>query len=621
MMIARVAAAAVLGFAFTAAAQTDKPEFPLRAERLHVTYVINPDGSRVETRELAAKVLTRQAVEYAKQKSIGYSTSVERAEVIEAYTRKPDGRRIDVPKANYQLGIQKGRDADSPAFSDRTELTAIFPDVSVEDVVVIKYRVTESEPMFAGHFSVNERFSRFYPYDDVKVRIEAPEGMWSQYAVTDMVKTVDAVTDGRRVLEWTWKNPSPAKSKRRDYSAYDADKEPGYSFSTFRTYGDIAEAYGKRARPKAVVGSRVREIAETATQGIAGEREQAKALYEWVATNIHYAGNCVGVGAVVPRDQEFVLENKMGDCKDQATLLQALLAAKGIASSQALVNSGSTYRLPKIPVISMVNHVIVYVPSLDVYLDPTSRTTPFGMLPMGDADKPVLLVDNYRDGTRTPPVKSSANSQRMKADFEVKPDGSIAGTMQVASTGAFAVSGRDRLRDMTAQQKADFLKEMYRRDNKTGFGRLESDDPKPLLDRFNYKVTFETEEFTQMPGPGAFSIAPLYTTEAAIHMVAGMTESETEAEETACIGGTVVEEYSYALPKGTKVLAVPKNVSFSAGPATYRATYSLKADKLLVKRELVDRTDRNVCPVAMQREYAAFARKIAADLKGQVVYQ
>lgn len=66
---------------------------------------------------------------------------------------------------------------------------------------------------------------------------------------------------------------------------------------------------------------------------------EARALYDWVATHITYAGNCIGIGAVVPRDLPFVLDNRMGDCKDHATLLQALLAARGIKSTQALVNA------------------------------------------------------------------------------------------------------------------------------------------------------------------------------------------------------------------------------------------------------------------------------------------
>jgi transglutaminase-like putative cysteine protease len=621
MQFARAAVLALSCTAFFARAAGPEAEMPARNVRLHVDYVINADGSRVETREQAIKALTERGLEYVKQGSVGYSTSVERAEILAAYTQKADGRRIEVPKSNYQLDINKGREAGAPAFSDRTRLSLIFPEVAVGDVVVLKYRITETEPMFKGHFSVDERFSRQVAYDDVRVTIDAPQGMWEQHAVTDMKPVRDETVDGRHVLEWAWSNPSPAKSKRRDYSAYDPDKQPGYAFSTFRSYGEIAEAYGRRARPKAVVSERVRALADTAVNGLATPRDQARALYEWVATNIHYAGNCVGVGAVVPRDQAFVLDNRMGDCKDQATLLQAMLAARGIVSTQALVNSGSTYHLPKIPVISMVNHVIVYVPSLDVYLDPTSGTTPFGMLPMGDADKPILWVDGYRDGVRTPPISGGANREYMKADLDVKPDGSVGGTIDVAVSGGFAVLGRDRLRDMTSDQRDEWLEQLYKRENKTGFGRLESDDPKPLLDKFKYKVTFATEEFTRMPGPGAFTIQPLYMTEAPISMVGAMSEDEPEADETACWGGEVVEEYAYHLPKGMKVLAIPRNVSLSGGAVTYRATYSLKGRTLHVKRELTDRTSRNVCPVSVHREFTGLARKIGADLKSQVVYQ
>lgn len=604
-----------------AAAQAEIADLPFRHERMHVTYTLNPDGSSVEVRERAIRVLKTQALEYLKQASVSYSTSVQRAEVLEAYTLKADGRRIDVPRSNYQFDINKGNSDGAPAFSDWTRMTVIFPDTAVGDLLVLKHRITDVEPMFPGHFSVNERFARAGAYDEVKVRFEIPESLWTQHSVTGMAQELDEKRDGRRVIAWTWKNPSPVKSQRRNFTSYDPDKEPGYSLSTFRQYSEIAEAYGKRARPKAAVTERVRQLAAEITKGANGQRDQVKALYEWVATNIHFAGNCVGVGAVVPREQGFVLDNKMGDCKDHATLLQALLAARGIGSTQALVNSGSTYHLPKVPVLSMVNHVILYVPSLELYLDSTSATTPFGMLPMGDADKPVLHVDGYRDGRRTPALASAANRQQSRTEVTIKADGGVAGSVQVATHGLFAVSGRDRWRNVTAQQREDWLKEMYRRDRPTGFGRLESDDPKPLDASFKYKVTFETEEFTQMPGPGAFTITPLFLTEAPIHGFTSMTEEERVAEESACMGGSIVEEYVYRLPKGMKVLAVPKNVSLASGPATYKATYSLKGATLTVRRELVDRTDRNICPIAMQREFAALARKIAVDLKAQVVYQ
>lgn len=603
------------------AAGSGPADLPSRVARLYVTYTVNPDGSRVETRETAITILTQQAVEYGKQASVSHSTSVERAEILEAYTLKADGRRIEVPKSNYQLDINKGRDEASPAFSDRTRITIIFPDVAVKDTLVYKYRIAETEPMFPGKFSVDERFSRYMAYDDVRVRFDAPAGMWTQHSVTDMASATDESRDGRRILEWTWKNPAPPRQKRAGYRAYNPDAEPGYAFSTFRSHAEIAEAYWERARPKAVPSDRVRALAEEIAKSAKGQREQARALYEWVATNIHYAGNCVGVGAVVPRDQSFVLDNKMGDCKDQATLLQALLAARGIASTQALVNSGQTYRLPKVPVVSQVNHVIVYVPGLDLYLDPTSSTTPFGMLPLGDCDKPVLLVEGFRDGARTPPLKSAANRQVTKSSLAVKADGSIGGVIDVTSSGLFAVTARDAMRLLTPQQKDELLERMFKRDNKTGFGRLENDDPKPLKTDFSSKLTFETEEFAEMPGPGAFTIGSMSVAGANLYSVLDSTDEEEIGDETSCFGGTLVEEFVFRLPKGMKVIAIPKNVSLSNATVTYKATYSLKGGVLSARREFVDRTDRNVCPGAVQKDFVKLSRKIAQDLKAQVVYQ
>ncbi|MGO4779545.1 transglutaminase family protein, partial [Lysobacter sp. 2RAB21] len=141
---------------------------------------------------------------------------------------------------------------------------------------------------------------------------------------------------------------------------YKVEDFPGYAFSTFRSYGQIAAAYGERALPKAAPTPRVRKLADEIAAGKKDQREVAKALYEWVSTNIQYAGNCIGLGAVVPRDQEFVLDNRIGDCKDHATLLQALLAAKNVPATQALINAGNVYQLPDIPVASSVNHVLNY---------------------------------------------------------------------------------------------------------------------------------------------------------------------------------------------------------------------------------------------------------------------
>ena len=111
---------------------------------------------------------------------------------------------------------------------------------------------------------------------------------------------------------------------------YNGDEDPGYIISTFNTQEEVAKAYGLRATPKALPSERVKKLADDITKDKKSNDDIAHSLYDWVATNITYAGNCVGLGAVVPHDLDFILDNKMGDCKDHATLLQSLLSAKNI---------------------------------------------------------------------------------------------------------------------------------------------------------------------------------------------------------------------------------------------------------------------------------------------------
>ncbi len=270
----------------------------------------------------------------------------------------------------------------------------------------------------------------------------------------------------------------------------------------------------------------------------------------------------------------------------------------------------------------MVNHVINYIPAFDLYVDSTSDSTPFGMLPMGDADKPVLLVDNYRDGTRTPRIPADANRQVAKMEATIKPDGSISGKIAVTVNGLFAVNARETWRRMTPEFEESMMEDYYKRNNSSGGGKIEKDDPKALLDNYRYAVSFDTEEFATRPGAGAFSISPMYSTEAPVSLwLNGIQREDEEAQEITCLGGSTVEEYVYNLPKGMKVLALPKNVTYSASALTYRSTYSLKGNRLAAKRELIDKTKGHVCGPEFQRAYREIGKKVLADLKSQVVYQ
>jgi transglutaminase-like putative cysteine protease len=604
---------------YPALAQSEEPDLWTRIERYHVDYKVNTDGSNVRTYEYAIKVLKEQALEGARTHTISHSTSVEAAEVLEAYTVK-GLRKIQVPKSNYQLNVNSGRAGGGPAFSDRTTLTVVYPDLAVGDSAVLKYRITQKEPIFPGHFSVRDSFSTSVAYDDVRVAIDAPIALKARYETQAMAQKVTE-KKGRRIVEWTWQNAAPVKNKRRDYSVWDVDQQPGYVFSTFDSYAQVAEAYGVRARPKAVPDERIRKLADEIAGDRKEPREQARALYDWVSTKIDYAGNCIGVGVVVPRDLGFVVDNRMGDCKDHTTLLQALLQAKGIASTQALVNSGSAYRLPRVPDVATINHVINYIPAMDLFLDATASGTPFGMLPMSVQDKPVLLVDGGRDGLKTPPMKVGSNRQHMKTVVDVASDGSVVATMDVVQDGLYAAGTREWARNFPKDMETDFVKNVLERGGLRGGGTLEKDDPTALLDTYKFSLKLEIQQLYTRPGAGAFAIAPFFGTTAPVQLyVAGAFVAE-EGHESACTSGSSTEEYTYRFPRDMKILSVTDDFELSNDFLTYKATYKLKGNQLTVFRKFDDRTPGNVCPASMAVAYREFAQKVMPNLKAQVLYK
>jgi transglutaminase-like putative cysteine protease len=556
-LISAVLAIALSAIAGRAGSQpaTDE-EIQVRMERNHVVYKINSNGSHEEIREVVTRILDKRAVEFSKFAYAGWSTSVEKGEVLEAYTLKADGTKIVVPKNNYQLDISKGRDADSPVYSDRTSLSVLFPDVSAGDATFFKYRISSTEAIFPGYFSSFESYSPFRADNDVRVSYDAPTSLTLRFHSKGMQRTESVTADGRRVTSFTYSNPKPSKAMRSGGGVWEIDEQIGVSASTFADYGQIARAYWERAKAKSVPTPRVTALAAKIVGDRKDTKAQIEALHAWVTSNIHYAGNCVGVGAVVPRDLDFVLDNRIGDCKDYATLMQALMAARGIKSEQALVNAGGSWRLPTVPLALAVNHVINYVPSLDLYFDATATQMPIGMLSVNVAGKPVLLTENYVAGKKTPWVAAMRGQESSKARLKIAADGSVTGDVEVVQSGSTAISTRQRMKNATAAFEKRMLEDMFNREKNGGWGKLEKDDPNVVADTYRYRLQFHVKEFLTIPGPSAWSMnSPGFGDGHIGGRVYGLAlEPDDISEEVLCLGGKSTNELTVEFPKNAPLL-------------------------------------------------------------------
>ncbi len=607
----------------------DKPpaEDGFKFTKYYIDETIGDNATEDGTFTFAMQVLREDAVDALKEYSITYSTSAEKVDVVEAYTQKPDGKRIDAPKDNFQLTVSGGRAGANPAFSDETTMTIVFPQVEVGDTLNVTYKRKVTDPLFPKQFSHLLTFPKEIVYEDARISYSIPLSLNAKYHNYGLVETVNKQENGRQLLTWTYKNMASQKSVGHTVTVVDhIGDDPGVALSTFPSYKEVAESYGARATPKAAVTDEIRKLADSLVEGKGAERDKVKAIYDWEIKNISYAGNCIGIGSVVPRDLPFVLTNKMGDCKDHATLFQALLAAENIKSSQALIGANLIYDLPELPIVEIANHVINYVPDLDLYLDTTSRL-PFGVLSSQLAGKPVLLVDGYKDGTRTPVMPAATHRRTTAGKATIADDGSIEGDITISLSGIAAYKAHETMKDYT-QAQVDRLDE--RMLNSSGYeGSVEMKPGKWDEDMlsFSYDIHFKLKDFVYPGTPGALVSAPPFSPQSVATAVAeaigekAKQQKDKLTKDFVCGSGIIEENYVFELPANMNILAVPDDVTAKSDVQTYTAKYTHEGQKVTVTRTLDDTTPGPTCTPLIEQEYEKVASKAWRDMKAQIVYK
>ncbi len=610
-----------LGMQVTWAQDGADRKSPVLSKKWHLTYDLDRTGRSTQTFESRNQIVAASALERMKSYSFSFSTSIQKGEVLEAYTEKKDGTRVPVPANNYQTTTNKGREGAAPMFSDRTSISVVFPDLGVGDTVGVVYKITDSEPIFPGHFSMSQSFSAYGRYEDIAVTVRAPSDLKLNVEAHHVQTVPVQESGGMRTLQWRYQNLKPLDWDERDSGIWRIDESPSVIVSTFDNYEAIAKAYGDRALPKAQTTPRIQELARTVVGDANKPIEQARLLYEWVSKNITYGGNCIGIGAVVPRDLDVVLDNKMGDCKDHTTLLQALLSSTGIKSEQVLINAGGLYDLPKTPVVSHVNHVMNYLPESNIYLDATAKEVPFGYLPMGEYAKPVIHVGSATALAKTPDQQFAKSEQRLTMKLSIAKDGSATGEMQVALKGLSAAEIRAYLRELTSDDERDFVKWTLSSYGYKGKGQLTKGDTSGLSDSYAFGITFDISNYLDAGTSGAIVLAPVMSTPLPVMNYASIKGRVEPNRRHTCHGFVSYEQYDITLAPGVKFSSLPAAAKIRSSMFDYTAKYQRTKAGVQVVREVHDKTPVSICTAAMAEELHKQALPAADNLRTQVFYK
>jgi len=601
-----------------AAAADNGTDRSVVVERHWQHFTVDPDGAYTLEVELVKRIASTAAVARNAEQAVSFNGSLDRIMAIEAWTTKADGRRV--PVAPQQIrDQQESASADAPMFQDTRLKVVIFPDVAAGDTLTLRYTLRRHTPLFPGQF---EDFTvpSFHRHRDFRLTYDLPPSMTLHADAAGFVPAPGEHPAGRRRHAWRYVDGDNARIEQGSVSYLDYGRR--LAVSTFPDYPSFARAYQARAAAAAVPDAAITRLAAEITQGLDAPHARAIALSDWVRRNIRYVAVYLGPGGVVPHRASSVLANRYGDCKDHAVLLQALLAASGIPAGAALVNGDDAYRLPGVPTLGVLNHVIVYLPQLQLFLDPTAETVAGGFLPPALLGKPVLLADT--GGFAVTPASQPARS-RTATRFVIARDGSSRFHVRRTSGGAIAEPYRYAVRATPQAERDSFVRRMLAGLGQTGDGLFEpgeTESAKGAAPGGDYTLAFSgaTDGFVRLPGPVA--LATTYNFWGGLgDAVFDLGREPERRQEFVCPAIDAEDELRYTLPPRTRVLALPKPVVVDDGRFYYRSQYARRGDAVVVKRRLQFRHTAATCTPEDYRRMRPALERMMDDLRGQVVVQ
>ncbi|MBL7974450.1 MAG: tetratricopeptide repeat protein [Candidatus Kapabacteria bacterium] len=333
-------------------------------------FVIYPEGTYEVKRESLVRILKQEGIDRWKEQNLGKYAQIEKAVAIKA-----NGTEV---RADNQDGY------------------LVFKTLQEGDFVYIRYKEYYAESgRFLKHFWHREYFQGSSPYKISRLSILAPANYKLGYRSRNMQQAPTQIpTKDGTIYEWRVDDLEAAKRESSMPSWEDVGRY--VEVSSVDSWQYIVDWYteytNKRTKATYEIKEKMQELFGN-NYAKYNEDEIVQKVYRFITDSIRYSSVSFRQSGYIPQKARDVLINKIGDCKDVATLAITMLAEAGIKSDYVLVNTNTSLLTDELPSRSF-DHVIVKVngKTKTRFLDFTASNFPIGNVPSGDVESFALHI-------------------------------------------------------------------------------------------------------------------------------------------------------------------------------------------------------------------------------------
>lgn len=357
-------------------------------------------------------------------------------------------------------------------------------------------------------------------------------------------------------------------------------KIEGYegSYTTWANFGDFVSRIN--ADRDELSPTMVSEI-QTLTKDLSSDAEKVNVLYDYLQENTRYVSVQIGIGGWQTYDASYVERNNYGDCKALSNYMKSMLKAAGVESNLVLINAGRPSFVVEDFPIQRFNHMILYVPSEDMWLECTSKGYPAGYFGSNNADRKVLLIDGTDSQLRhLPPIENNVANHQVLIALDEK------GTALFQKTSHYTGEQHEPWRSYQTYyaSKEDIIKDY----------RIKSTLPSFRINAFEIEVSDTIPEATHIAD---FEI-PKYASKAGKRFFVPINRwsafknllPEDDNRQIPVVRRTAYTDemdVTIQLPENYVIESMPATQTIDSPYGRYELSITQKDEQVLVKRKLV----------------------------------
>ena len=535
------------------------------------TRVVYPQGASETSQELLVRLFNDKGIDRFKEYYLSYNSYSQSLIIEKAVTIKSDGSEIrgDISKNHI-----------------------VFKSLEKNDFIYIKWHIRNyNSGKLAEHFWDEFYFNGYYPYKNAEFSLLIPKGMDFHYQAQNLniEPTVTTTPDGQ-LFEWKMQNQEPI--------VYEADmpdiEEVGklIRISSIPDWNYLVNWYAEIAQTKAQSTYEIKEkVDELMPNPSALTKEQKiKTIYDYITENIRYSSVSFRQSGLIPQKARDVLVNKIGDCKDVATLGIAMLREVGIPANYVLVNSGDEEQRNNIPPSIEFNHCIVAVDNGSnppTFLDLTANNHPVGSIPTMDRDAFSLVIKTGNSAPITlPRVQAAAPNMFAKTTLTLDESNNAIIDNSTEYTGVLTANLRARFRTKTQNEREKSMQsELSSEFPSVKLTKFDVSNLEDLTSSVTYKYTCGIPNY--MTDAGDFKLVKIPWRDDLRADDALSYEHRSYPMKYRSGVDTSFEEMNIKLPADYEPLDVPKPKKIKSPIAEYSVEYSYSGGTLNAKRTFI----------------------------------